>query len=685
MVLTRILCLGSTPPPSSQRSPRFLAILALVVLTLTPFAPSPITGKLPRNPLDHSALLPESTQTGDFNITASPPPPKDVNQSATTTIQIGIVGVFTQEISLTASPTDGLSCGAISPPIVMGSGMATASCVSSVANNYTLTVIGRSGSLVHSTNATFDFMDFAIYATSPTGNANSSISSLISITAANGFSNIVTLRATSQSGLHCGIITPDFVTGSGTADISCQAANLGTYSLTINGTSSHLTHSIGATFLIEQIPDFSLIATSPKTSDVGQQATATISVQGTHAFGDEVTFADSPPPNLSCQGITPGAVIGPETATVSCTSKAGGIYVLNITGTSGSLSHSTTARFDFVDFKLTALAPPPSTVESPAILEVLVSPVNGFSRPVTLTESLAHGLQCNAMTQTILLDGTDSIWCQASVAGSYTINVTGTSNSLTHSVISTLNFQDFQLNASTPEAVGVDSYSILTITLTSQNGFAGRVHLSDIVPAGLNCKPISPAELDPVFSATLSCESDLSGSLSLTIVGDSGSVVHRLIVTFTFATLDFAITTGASSLNMSKGSSGTTIVKVTEMYGFSSPVSLSVNSPSGLSCSLNPASIDPQTPSTLTCEANNSGDYTIIVTGTAGGRTRNAALHIHVSTASQASPMPATLLGLGIFIWYAIIGATLAILIGAGLFILKKSKLLRTRKFEGTL
>ena len=645
-----------------------------MALTLIPFASTPMTTKLSNSPRDHSpSLLPESTQTGDFNITASPPQPRDINQSETTTITIGTVGVLTQEIGLAASPSSGLSCGAITPLAVTGDSNATTSCVSSIANNYTLTITGRSGSLSHSATITLAFMDFAIYATSPGGNANSSISSMISIRAANGFSGSVTLSATPHSGLGCGMITPAFVTGSGTADISCQASSLGTYSLAISGTSDQLTHLIDATFYIAKVPDFSLIATSPKASDVGQQPTSTITVQGLNAFNNQVTLTDSVPSNLSCQEIIPGQIPGPETATVSCTSKIAGEYVVNITGTSGSLSHSTTARFDFVDFKLTAFTESPSNIGSPAVLEVAVTPLNGFSRPVTLVDSPAFGLRCNAITQSVLLSGTALVSCEASVAGQYMINVTGTSAGLTHLVTATLSFQDFLMNTSTPATVGIGAYAELTITLVSLNGFAGTVHLTDMAPIGLNCKPINPDELTAVFQATLSCEADVSGSFSLTIEGDSGSIAHRVVATFTFGELDFRITTGASSLNITNGSSGATVVNVAELNGFSSPVSLSVNSPNGLACSLNPIFVDPQTSSTLTCEAIKSGDYVVTVTGTGGGTVQNATLSIHVTVPSQASPMPSTILGLGAFIWYGI-GTTLAILIVATSFILKKSR-----------
>lgn len=672
--MTHILCVGLTTSPSSRPSPKFSVIVVLAALALVPFASTPMTTKLSNNPWDHSpSLLPESTQSSDFNITASSPQPGEVNQSETTTITIGIVGVLKSEIDLTASPSSGLSCGAITPPVVMGDSSAMTSCVSSIANNYTLTITGRSGSLSHSATVTLAFVDFAIYATSPRGNANSSISSTISVRAANGFSGSVTLSATPHSGLGCGMITPAFVTGSGTAEISCQASSLGTYSLTISGTSDHLFHLIDSTFYITKVPDFSIITTSPKASDVGQQPTSTITVEGINAFNNGVIFTDSAPSNLSCQGIVPGQIPGPETATVTCTSNTAGEYVLNITGTSGSLSHSTTARFGFVDFKLTPFTESPSYIGSPVLLEVAVTPLNGFSRPVTLVDSPAIGLKCNAITQSVLFSGTAMVSCEASVAGQYMINVTGTSAGLTHSVTGTLNFQDFQMTTSTPETVATGAYAQLTITLASLNGFAGTVHLTDVAPIGLNCKPINPSELTTIFRATLSCESDIYGSFGLTIEGDSGSITHRVVATFTFAELDFRITTGASSLNIIKGTSGAIAVSVAELNGFSSPVTLSVNSPYGLACSLSPISIDPQTRSTLTCEAINTGDYTVTVTGTGGGRVQNATLSVHVSVPSQASPIPSTLLGLGVFIWYGI-GAILAILIVATPFILKKSR-----------
>src|SRR5207247_2211015 len=139
-------------------------------------------------------------------------------------------------VTLTDSIPTGLVCGSITPGTVTGSGTATVSCSASVAGNYTLTITGTSGSLVHTATPIFQVQDFGIIASSPAPvNAGSSAGSTITISSINHFAGLVNLTNTVPSGLTCGTISPNSVTGSGTATVSCNATVAGNYTLTITG------------------------------------------------------------------------------------------------------------------------------------------------------------------------------------------------------------------------------------------------------------------------------------------------------------------------------------------------------------------------------------------------------------------------------------------------------------------
>src|SRR5439155_423363 len=84
-----------------------------------------------------------------------------------------------------------INCGPITPHEVRSSGTATVSCSATAAGEYNLTLTGASGSLTHKATATFNFVDFKIQASSPTGAVNTLLSSSISIIALNKFAGIV--------------------------------------------------------------------------------------------------------------------------------------------------------------------------------------------------------------------------------------------------------------------------------------------------------------------------------------------------------------------------------------------------------------------------------------------------------------------------------------------------------------
>src|SRR5437773_1468108 len=168
--------------------------------------------------------------SSDFSISASSPAPTNTGQSATSTITVTALNGFSGTVSLTDTIPSGLTCGSITPGTVTGSGTATVSCSASVAGNYTLTITGTSGSLVHTATPIFHVQDFGIAASSPAPvNAGSSAISTITINAINHFAGVVSLTDTVPSGLTCGTITPGSITGSGTATVSCSAPIEGSY------------------------------------------------------------------------------------------------------------------------------------------------------------------------------------------------------------------------------------------------------------------------------------------------------------------------------------------------------------------------------------------------------------------------------------------------------------------------
>jgi uncharacterized membrane protein len=614
-----------------------------------------------------------------FTITASSPAAVNAGLSATSTISVTPVNGFTGVVTLSDTVPSGLTCGAFTPGTVTGSGTATVSCSATVAGTYVLTVTGTTGSLIQTATTTFNFVDFTIAATSPTGGLSLPTPSTITVAGLNGFTGTVTLTDTVPSGDTCNAISPTSVTGSGTATLSCSSPAATTFTVTITGTSGSLSHSVTATFTFTTAPDFGITATSPATVNAGQSAASTITVTALNGFGGVVTLTDTVPSALTCGAITPGTVTGSGTATVSCNASTAGPYTLTIKGSSTSpiLSHSTTAAFNFVDFTIGASSPAALDAGSSASSTITINPLNGFTGTVTLTDTAPAGLTCQAITpNSVVNSGTATISCKATPAGTYVLTVIGTSGTLAHSTTATFNFEDFAVTASTPSTVGAGNYVTSTITITPQNGFAGTVTFTDTPASGLSCQAITPATITGAGTASVSCEASTATSYTLTIDATSGSLTHSVTATFTYATPDFTVITSVSSLSFNSGTSGTATITVAPEYGFSGTITLAVTSPSGVSCSLSSTTIQSSGTSTLTCTGSVAGAYTVTITSTAGTIVNTTNLTVHVAAVSPAAPA-ATILGLAPVIFYIIIAVIIVAVIAGATLLLRKPKLVK--------
>ena len=96
---------------------------------------------------------------------------------------------------------------------------------------------------------------------------------------------------------------------------------------------------------------------------------------------------------------------------------------------------------------------------------------------------------------------------------------------------------DFLVTSSNPASVTSGTSTTATITISSANGFVGKVTLTQSVPSGLRCDPITPSSITGSGTAQLSCRSNTPGSYIVTITATGGSATHTTTTTITVRAL----------------------------------------------------------------------------------------------------------------------------------------------------
>lgn len=198
-------------------------------------------------------------------------------------------------------------------------------------------------------------------------------------------------------------------------------------------------------------PDFSISATpSSQTVTQGGGTSYTATVTALNGFTGTVTFSASGLPSGASASFNPTSVTGSGssvmTVTTSSTTPAG-TYPLTITGTSGSLVHSTTVTLVVTavnaDFSISASPPSQSVTRgSSTSYKATVTALNGFIGTVSFS---VGGLPRHATgtfnPTSVTGSGSSTLTVSTSRStsrGTFTLTVTGTSGSLVHSTTVTL-------------------------------------------------------------------------------------------------------------------------------------------------------------------------------------------------------------------------------------------------------
>ncbi len=278
-------------------------------------------------------------------------------------------GASSFTVFLSSAPSSGLTAN-ISPTSVSLSSAnptatATLSFSASTNGNYNVFVSGSASGLpnapTHSLTVTVQVTDFTVTA-SPSTIAPpfgvTSGSSTITVTGLNGFTGTVTLTLQPSSGLTASIapttITLNSGTTSGTATLQVSATQSGTYTVIVTGSSPSFQSRSTKVTVIIQVSDFKISA-SPNfftgTSQNGKNKfSSTISITSVGSFSGTVNLSATSSPNSKVSlSFSATSVTVPSGGKVTSTlfisigpHATAGTYTITVTGTSGSITHTTT-------------------------------------------------------------------------------------------------------------------------------------------------------------------------------------------------------------------------------------------------------------------------------------------------------------------------------------------------------
>jgi subtilisin family serine protease len=278
----------------------------------------------------------------------------------------------------------------------------------------------------------------------------------VSVASVNGFAGDVSLSLAGldPSQASWSFDPPVVASGSGTAVLTLTASATippGSYPLTITGSSGSTSHPATATLVVPAPPDFSLAASPASRSVVaGGGAAYSVGVASMNGFTADVSLSLSGlPASVGSASFTPAVVAGAGSAQLGIATSATappGTYTLTVTGTSGSLVHSTQVTLTVdprPDFGL-SVSPTSRTVlrGGSTSYTVTVSAVGGFAGSVSLSlAGLPSGATASFVPTAPTAPGSSKLTVRAgsrTIRGTFKLTVTGTSGSVTHKATTTL-------------------------------------------------------------------------------------------------------------------------------------------------------------------------------------------------------------------------------------------------------
>ncbi len=395
--------------------------------------------------------------------------------------------------------------------------------------------------------------------------------------------------------------------------------------------------------------DFSINA-SPLSVSVtaGNATSSTISTAIVAGRAETVSLSISGAPSGVTATLTPASVSsgGSSTLSISTTSSApAGSYTLTVTGTATSGTHTTAVALTIAsasgDFSISASPASLSILQTTASTSTISTAVTaGTAGTVALSVSgVPSGATASLNPTSVTAGGSSTLTVNAGTAtpGNYTITVTGTAGSSSHStsVGVIITATDFTISASPSSlslAPGTSGTSTISTFVVDTPGIINLTVSG--APSGATVS-LSSAKVLAGTGSTLTVDAGTAtpGNYTITVTGTEGSNTHATSVALTITGTDFTVSASPGSLSLAQGTSGTSAISTT-VVGTAGTVNLSVSGvPTGATVSLNPTSLTAGGSSTLSVSAGTAtpGAYTLLVTGIEGSMTHATSVSLTVT------------------------------------------------------
>jgi hypothetical protein len=231
---------------------------------------------------------------------------------------------------------------------------------------------------------------------------------------------------------------------------------------------------------------------------------------------------------------------------------------------------------------------------------------------------------------------------------------------------------DFSISANpTSVIVNPGPQGNSTITLTSQQGFAGKVNMTvGASPHGLYCQ-LAESSLNVTVNSSnstmLYCDGN-PGTFTVTVVAKAailGTIVsHQISVNFVVT--DFFLSTSPSSLSLSTGKSASTSVTIASEYPFAQNIYLNLTLPPGINGTVVPSVLSGPGISALYVNSTTAGVYNLTIVAASGLVSHKLSLIVTVTNPPPQSGR--TIFGLPVVTFYVPIAAV-AVIASTGLIV----------------